>query len=122
MSEFAKAVILTVTVTLVCCAVMVRLSGSSAVPCRSIVVTRFVETLFDDADGIFSGDQVGRGEFAGVIRGEDKRLSEGAAGDFDARANDDRAGGVFDGAGNGVGAELRREERQRSTAIATQRK
>ncbi len=63
-----------------------------------------VEAFFGNADRIFSAIQIGCDELAGFIGGEQQRLQQAAAGDLNARADDDSARRVFHGAGNRVSA------------------
>jgi len=63
---------------------------------------QWLETLFGDADGVFSGAQIGRGKFAGVVRSKNDRLRDAFPGDLDTCAGHDGARRVFDGAGDRI--------------------
>jgi hypothetical protein len=70
-----------------------------------------LEAFSKHAKGIGSGLELGRGKFALTVGGEHEGLREMAAGDFDASAGDDGAGGVLDGAGDGLGKQRRWNEK-----------
>jgi hypothetical protein len=66
---------------------------------------QFVEAFFANADRILSRIQIGRHELAGFVGDEEQWLQQVAAVDLDARADDDCARRVFDGAGKCVCAQ-----------------
>jgi hypothetical protein len=55
-----------------------------------------VESRLGNAEGIFSGCQIGRKKFAGFIGNKLQRLRQTATGDLDARGRDDCTGRVSD--------------------------
>jgi hypothetical protein len=62
-----------------------------------------IEAFLDDVYRIFSRLQVSGREFSGFVGGQDQRLCEISAGDFNLRPGNHSSRGIFDAAGNGIG-------------------
>ncbi|MEY2395295.1 MAG: hypothetical protein QOF94_1640, partial [Acidobacteriaceae bacterium] len=60
------------------------------------------KTVVRHAQRISSGLEIGRCEFADGVGGKHEWLVEISTSDLDARTNDDCAGGILDGSGEGL--------------------